>query len=339
MEAVLTGVQSLAMVVTDPSHVSAARIAVQRLAAGLEFDATHAGKVAIVASEAVSNMVRHGGGGTFAARALARDGALGIEMLAIDAGPGMRDFARSATDGVTSGSTPGTGLGAIRRLADEFEVRTGDALGTILRMVMWAAKVAPVHGGYEIGAVLVPKEGEEACGDGWAMQPHAQGATFMVVDGLGHGIEASRAAGMALDVLFKHPDAAAIRLLDLAHAKLRATRGAAIAIFRHERARGEVAFAGLGNISGTVIDGDARRAFVSHNGIVGHNMARSEEYRYPWPRGALLVAHSDGLESRWDLAAFPGVASQHPAVVAAALYARHTRKRDDAVVMVARETR
>ena len=339
MEAVLTAAHSLAILVKDPSHVSAARLAVQRLAASLAFDATRAGKVAIVASEAVSNMVRHGGGGTFTARSLEQGGALGIEMLAIDSGPGMRDFERSATDGVSSGTTPGTGLGAIRRLADDFEVRTAPGAGTILRIVLWAGSKPPAAGDYEVGAVLVPKEGETACGDGWAVQPHDEGATFMVVDGLGHGIEASRAAGMALDVLFKHPDAAAIRLLDLAHAKLRATRGAAIAIFRHERARGEVAFAGLGNISGTVIDGDARRAFVSHNGIVGHNMARSEEYRYPWPRGALLVAHSDGLESRWDLAAFPGVASQHPAVVAAALYARHTRKRDDAVVMVARETR
>jgi anti-sigma regulatory factor (Ser/Thr protein kinase) len=339
VEAVLTAAHSLAILVKDPSHVSAARLAVQRLAASLGFDATRAGKVAIVASEAVSNMVRHGGGGTFSARALDRDGTLGIEMLAIDTGPGMRDFERSATDGISSGTTPGTGLGAMRRLADDFEVRTAPGAGTILRMVLWAGTRAPTAGDYEIGAVLVPKEGETACGDAWAMQPHAEGATFMVVDGLGHGIEASRAAGMALDVLFKHPEAPAIRLLDLAHGKLRASRGAAIAILRHERARGELAFAGLGNISVTVVEGETRHAMVSHNGIVGHNMARSEEYRYPWPRGALLVAHSDGLESRWDLAAFPGVTSHHPAVIAGAMYARHTRKRDDVVVMVARETR
>ena len=339
MEAVLTPVGSLALVVKDPSHVSAARHAVQRLATDLDFDATRTGKVAIVATEAVSNMVRHAGGGTFAARSLARDGVLGIEMLAIDAGPGMRDFARSATDGVTTGTTPGTGLGAIRRLTDEFEVRTGHDLGTILRMVLWAGNIAPHDKGYEIGAVLVPKEGETACGDGWAMVPHAAGATFMVVDGLGHGIEASRAAGTAIDVLRAHPDASAIRLLDLAHGRLRATRGAAIAILRHEREREEVAFAGLGNISATVLEGETRRAMVSHNGIVGHNMARSEEYRYPWPRGALLVVHSDGLESRWDLAAFPGLASHHAAIIASTLYLRHTRKRDDVVVLAAREAR
>jgi anti-sigma regulatory factor (Ser/Thr protein kinase) len=318
--------------------VSSARLAVQRLAMDLEFDETRAGRVAIVTTEAVSNMIRHGGGGTFAARPLARDGALGIEMLAIDAGRGMRDFAGSSVDGVSTGGTPGTGLGAIQRLADEFEVRTGDGRGTVMRMVLWNQAPGADDSAYEVGAVLVPKEGETACGDAWAMEPHADGATFMVADGLGHGVEASRASALAIEALRSQPGYSAIRLLDLAHGRLRSTRGAALAVIRHERSRGEIAFAGLGNISVTVIDGESRRAMVSHNGIVGHNMARSEEYRYPWPRGALLVAHSDGLESRWDLSAFPGLASHHASIIAATLYGRHTRKRDDVVVMVARET-
>ena len=330
--------EPLSVTVADGSHVSAVRLAMQRFIRDLEFDETRAGRVSIVVTEAVTNLVRHAGGGTFAARALARDGAYGIEMLAIDAGPGMSDFSRSATDGVSSGNTPGTGLGAIRRLSDEFEVHTGTGVGTILRMVMWnRAPQAADTADYAVGAVTVPKSGETASGDAWAMETHEEGVTFVVVDGLGHGPEASRAAGMAVEVLRRHPAHPAIRLLDLAHAKLRASRGAALAFIRHDRRRGEVSFAGVGNIAACVIDGETRRAMVSHNGIVGHNMHRSEEYRYAWPRGALLVAHSDGLESQWDLAAIPGIRERHPALIAAALFRRHTRKRDDTVVLVARE--
>jgi anti-sigma regulatory factor (Ser/Thr protein kinase) len=335
MEAVL--MEPLSITVADGSHVSAIRIALQRLVTGLEFDATRAGRVAIVATEAVTNMVRHGGGGTFAARPLARDGALGVEMLAIDAGPGMGDFPRSSGDGYSTGGTPGTGLGAIGRLADEFEVETSEGRGTILRMVMWN-RTPQRDDEYLVGAVTVPKGGETASGDAWAMELHAGGATFLVVDGLGHGPDASRAAGMAVDVLRRNPEASAVRLLDLAHAKLRPSRGAALAFIRHERSAGEVAYAGVGNIAAVIIDATGgRRAMVSHNGIVGHNVHRSEEYRYPWPRGALLVAHSDGLESQWDLAAIPGIMQRHPSVIAAALFRRHTRKRDDTVVLVARE--
>ena len=320
----------------DVSQVSAARIATQRLSQTLEFDETRAGRVALVVTEALTNVMRHGGGGGFAARALAQGGVAGIEMLAIDSGRGMADFAHSSRDGVTTGGSQGTGLGAIARLTDELDVLTAPNLGTILRMVVWA-QPPTARRAYDVGAILVPKSGETACGDAWAMVEHADGVTFMVVDGLGHGPDASRAAHMALDVLRGHPEASAVRLLDLSHARLRPTRGAAVAVLRHERSRGEVAFAGVGNISAAVIDGATRRAMVSHNGIVGHNMHKSEEYRYPWPKGSLLVAHSDGLETQWDLSAFPGAAARHPSLAAAALFRRHSRKRDDVVVLVARE--
>ena len=322
--------------VGDVSQVSAARIVMQKLANTLEFDETRAGRVALVVTEALTNVMRHGGGGAFAARALSQGDAAGIEMLAIDSGQGMADFAHSARDGVTSGTSPGTGLGAIGRLTDEFDVLTAPDLGTILRMVVWT-RVPTARRGYDVGAILVPKTGEAACGDAWAMAEHRDGATFMVVDGLGHGPDASRAAHMALDVLRANPEAGAVRLLDLCHARLRPTRGAAVGVMRHERSRGEIAFAGVGNIAAAVIEGGTRRAMVSHNGIVGHNMHKSEEYRYPWPRGSLLVAHSDGLETQWDLAAFPGAAARHPSLAAAALFRRHSRKRDDVVVLVARE--
>jgi anti-sigma regulatory factor (Ser/Thr protein kinase) len=328
---------ALAFTVADPSQISATRLALQRLARDLEFDETRSGRLSIVATEAVTNLVRHGGGGTLTARTLARNGALGVEMLAIDAGPGMRDFAHSARDGVSTTSTPGTGLGAIGRLADEFDVDTAEGKGTILRMVVWNKAPSRDDDPYEVGAVLVPKEGETACGDAWAFEPHADGCTFVVVDGLGHGAEASRAAAGAIEVLRRNAHRGALELLDLAHGRLRATRGAAVAFIRHDRRRGEVAFAGVGNIAACILDGQSRRAMVSHNGIVGHNVHKSQEYVYPWPAGAMLIAHSDGLETHWEPSAFPGLASRHPSLAAAALFRRHTRTRDDVVVMAARQ--
>jgi hypothetical protein len=160
-----------------------------------------------------------------------------------------------------------------------------------------------------------------------------------VADGLGHGPDASRAATTAVDVLHRHPGDSAIRILDLAHAKLRPTRGAALAVIRHDAVAGEVTFAGVGNIAACVVEGDTRRAMVSHNGIVGHNVHKSGEYRYPWPPGSLLVAHSDGLETQWRIDAFPGLASCHPALIAAMLFREHSRKRDDVAVVVARAAR
>jgi anti-sigma regulatory factor (Ser/Thr protein kinase) len=336
METVLSASGSIAIVVADSSQVSAARLAAQRLARELEFGETRAGRLAIVVTEAVTNMLKHAGGGTLAARAVARGGSLGVEVLAIDRGPGMAHFEDSARDGASTTATAGTGLGAMRRQSDEFEVYTHAGGGTIVRMVVWGTPPPPTVEEYDVGAIVVPKAGETVSGDAWALEVRDHGATLLVADGLGHGPDASRAAQTAVEVLRRDPDHDAIRLLDTAHGRLRATRGAAVAVIRHDRSKAELAFAGVGNIAACVWDGATRRAMVSHNGIVGHNVHKSQEFRYPWPRGLLLVAHSDGLESQWSLAGFPGIADHHPSVIAALLYREHTRKRDDVVVVVVR---
>ena len=336
MEAVLNRADDICVVVTDASHVAAARSAGQRMARALQFDETRIGRVAVVITEAVTNMLKHAGGGTLLARALARGPALGMEILAIDAGPGMADVAHSERDGVSTTGTRGTGLGAMRRMCDEFELFSHHSAGTAARMVTWDRETVRDSPTHEVGAVCVPKPGETVCGDAWGVDFHDQGATFLVADGLGHGPEASRASSLAVEVLHRHPEADALRILDVAHSRLRPTRGAAVAVLRHDMAKGELAVAGVGNISATVFAEGTRRAAVSHSGIVGHNVHKSQEYRYPWPKGGLLVAHSDGLETQWDLDAYPGLAASHPALVAAMLYLRHSRRRDDCTVVVAR---
>jgi anti-sigma regulatory factor (Ser/Thr protein kinase) len=331
----LTLAQPFAVDVRDVSHVSSARLQVARMSQALGFDSTRAGRAAIVVTEAVGNMVKHASGGTFAARAVSRNGAVGVELLAIDSGPGMRDLAASSADGHSTSGTPGTGLGAMRRQADEFDVYTRAGSGTILRALIWAAAVPVESENYDVGALCIPKPGETVCGDAWGMTVDPRGATFLLADGLGHGPDAGLAATAAVDVLCRNVAASPIRILDLAHARLRPTRGAAVAVIRHV-AGGDIAFAGVGNIGACVVDAGNRRAMVSHNGIVGHNVHKSQEFAYAWPRGALLIAYTDGIETQWDLGMHPGLLDCHPAIVAAMLYRQHARGRDDVGIVVAR---
>jgi len=324
-----------AIAASDPSHASAARIAVQRLTRDLDFDETRAGRAAILVTEAVTNMLKHAGGGTLAGRIYEAGDMPALELLAIDEGPGM-DVDESLRDGHSTAGTAGTGLGAMRRLADEFEVYSERGAGTIVRMALGSRGAPGALAGYDLGAVCVPKPGETVSGDAWGFARHEAGITLLVADGLGHGPDASRAAESAVSVLLQHPAESAIRILDRAHGKLRATRGAALAVMRHEQAHGKLHYTGVGNIGALILHGATRQAMVSHNGIVGHNVHKSQEYRYAWPAGALLVAHSDGLETQWSVAGFPGLPERHPSVIAAALYRQYSRKRDDVTVVVAR---
>src|SRR4030095_11828850 len=106
------------------------------------------------------------------------------------------------------------------------------------------------------------------------------------------------------------------------------TRGAAVGIAEINVATQVIRFAGVGNIAGVVWTAAGSRGMASHNGIVGHDMRRRQMFTYPWSPGAVVVLHSDGLQSRWRLDAYPGLARRHPSLIAGVLYRDLQRERD-----------
>jgi hypothetical protein len=259
-----------------------------------------------------------------------------VDVVAVDNGPGIGDLEFSLRDGVSTAGTAGTGLGALRRQADEFDVWTRHGRGAAFFMRVWRGATPPEPCGMEVGALCTPLAGEEACGDGWAVSCDHDGATLLGVDGLGHGPEAAKAAAGAIQALEKRPAALPSEVLHTAHDLLRITRGAALSVARIDYSGNDVRFAGIGNVNAIVHDGTARRALVSHNGIVGHNLRKVQEFTAPFPPGALCVLTSDGIQSQWNLGDYPGLHARAPALVAAILMRDFIRRRDDAMVLVAR---
>jgi anti-sigma regulatory factor (Ser/Thr protein kinase) len=331
--------EDVAVAVTEASQVGEARRAAAALVGQLGFDATEAGKVALVVTEAANNLAKHATGGELLLGAVEREGVTGIQVLALDRGPGMADLGRCLRDGFSTAGTPGTGLGAITRLSSLFDIHSAAHVGTAVLARLWSGPLpaGPAAPGLEVGAVSLPRPGERVCGDAWAVEQGPGRSLFLVTDGLGHGPLAAEAAREAVRVFREcaHLDPAAI--LDLIHGALRSTRGAAVAVVEVNRANEQVRCAGVGNISGTILAAGASRCLVSHNGTVGHALHKVQEFTYPFPAGALLVLHSDGLATSWRLDRYPGLAARHPSLVAGVLYRDFKRGRDDVTVVVAHD--
>lgn len=321
--------------VSHASDVAAVRRAGQKLAESLGFNETRAGQLALIITEAATNILKHAGEGQVHVGPAQSPSGIGIDVLALDRGPGIADLASSLVDGVSTAGTAGTGLGALHRLSDEFDVYSTRGDGAAFFMRLWRDMPAPDPCGVEVGALWSAIRGEEVCGDGWAVACGADGATLLAADGLGHGPDAARAANAAIQVLDQRGPIGAGELMHAAHEALRPTRGAALATARIDFAADELRFAGVGNIGAVAFD-ETRRALVSHNGIVGHNMRKVQEFAVPFGPGALCILHSDGIETRWDLDKYPGLQGRSPALVAAILMRDHIRGRDDAMVLVVR---
>ncbi|MEW6762402.1 MAG: ATP-binding protein [Pseudomonadota bacterium] len=336
MEALISSLtRQQVFVITHASDIACARRAGQRLADELGFNETRAGQLALIVTEAGTNILKHAGEGEIHIGPAQSAAGVGVDVLAIDSGPGIIDVDACLVDGMSTTGTSGTGLGALRRLSDEFDVYTQAGRGAAFFMRLWRDVPPPEPCGVEIGALWTPMAGEDECGDGWAVRCDARGATLLAADGLGHGPEAARAAAAAIKALGRHPALPAGELMHAAHEALRPTRGAALATARIEFDADELRFAGVGNIAGSVI-GDSRRPLVSHNGIVGHNIRKVQEFALPFEPGALCIMHSDGIQTQWDLAQYPGLTGRSAVLIAAMLMRDFIRRRDDAMVLVVR---
>lgn len=320
--------------VTDPSHVAAARRHAVALAVKAGQDETDSGRVAIVVTELANNLIRHGGGGEMLF-GLDRETQAGIDIVALDRGRGMADVAACMRDGYSTAGTPGTGLGAITRMADATDIHSRPNAGTVVLARVWRRRDPPPVLPRKLGIVTVPKTGEVACGDAAAMVNGDGGLVgLMVADGLGHGELAAAAAQEALRQFRTRKLTDPVAALEAAHAGLRQTRGAAVAVAVADPARKAVIYGGVGNIAGLLAEGGSVRRMVSYNGTVGHGVWKAQAFTYPFEGLPVVVMHSDGLATSWSLESHPGLLRHDPVVVAATLYRDHARGRDDCGVLV-----
>ena len=325
-----------ALPVDDTSHVGQVRRAASALAEQLGFGTDDVARVALVATEAGTNVVKHAGHGEVLLQATTRAGRRSVAIVALDRGPGIANVAHALADGVSTRGTAGTGLGAITRLASRFDVHSVPGVGTAVMAVVTPAGTPTNPEDFDVAGVCVPYPGETACGDGFEIAGADGRRTLLVTDGLGHGRGAAAASARAAELFADDATSAPAAIVGRLHDGMRATRGAAVAVADVDARRGVVRYCGVGNIAATIIEHGATRSLVSHHGTLGHDARRIAEFQYPWSADALLVLHSDGLTSHWTLDRHPGLASRAALLIAAVLYRDFRRQRDDTTVVVLR---
>lgn len=316
--------------ITDASSVGEARRRGLLLADRLGFDAVRSGEFGLLITEVSRNILLHGGGGqTIMLGARNGQGAVG-RILALDSGPGIADMAKAMSDGFSTGGTMGGGMGAMRRIATSIEVFSGKS-GTIVLLELGSASK---QGGLTVAGMAIPYPGERLCGDAWTYHQTSERTVVLLVDGLGHGLAAAEAAEEAVAVFSKRVDRPPGEILSYVHEGLKKTRGAVGAVAEIRPHEKTLTYAGVGNISASVVNHQSSRSLVSHSGTLGLASPKIQEFKADWRPDDIMIMHSDGLQTRWDVTAYSGLMARHPAVIGAALFRDFRRQRDDASVVV-----
>ena len=175
-----------------------------------------------------------------------------------------------------------------------------------------------------------PCAGEIANGDRALARPLDDGVLLAVVDGLGHGPDAERAARLALEVLEREPATDPVALIELAHGALRGSRGAAMTV---AIARGRtLEVAGVGNVELRATGGVSLSPRPTPGIVGGAIPQRVRAHAAALSGPARVVIVSDGVARRFEWRTLEPLGPEEASEL---LLAQHSTPRDDATALVA----
>lgn len=325
--------------IEDRSYFTIIKKDIAKAAITIGFSAEKIGKLHLVVAELVSNLLKFGERNReLLWKTISHKGAAGIEILALDKGRGIRSIAQALEDGFSTSGTAGEGFGAIQRQSDFFEIYSQPGQGTVV-LSRFFANEPFLHRNQPLNfaALSVAKPNEKVCGDGYYIEydPEAQLLNLLVLDGLGHGTGAHEAAQAAIEVYAALPKDSPSQVLKEIHEQIKKTRGAVAMALAYHFKEEVLFYCGVGNIAAKTTSYTTVKNFFSSNGIVGHTMSpRIQNQEMSWERGSLLLIHSDGLTSRWDLTRYTQIQKYDPVILAACLYRDYSRGNDDTTIII-----
>ena len=317
------------------------------MASDVGFNDLASEEIVLAVSELGTNLVRHAKGGILRLARVAEGDRAGIQVESQDAGPGIADTERAIGDGFSTKESLGYGLGTVNRLMDEFEIESsvGSRPGTYIVCRRWVRAVVPSTKPcpLDIGAATRPRPGMSANGDAFVIRTWSEGALAGVIDGVGHGPLAHRAAQAARQYAENHSDRPLLSLLQGVERACRSTRGVVMALARFDfGSKGEhagirLSFASIGNVSERMFGGSGRGSFIVRRGILGASAPNPVVTEHPWEQDNILILHSDGVAMHWGWEDVPVLRSEPADVSARSMLRALAKGDDDATVVVVKE--
>lgn len=305
--------------------------------------------MALVASELVSNQVKHAGGRGLI-QLWQQPGPV-LDILALDYGPGIANLSLAEKDGYSSVSTLGKGLGSIRRLSDESFTYTQheshDGLqkwsGTVFlaRFYPGSKKMKSVNGagigdlapGLSIGLFSRSLSNDRYNGDRIYLQVTGKTLRWLHLDGLGHGEQAQAATANLASHLAHCENPGA--LLEAVDRQIQDTRGA-VAIAGELDLAGQVLdIVGVGDMQARVMENEEMHNLSFAPGVLGKEHKKSVPFRFDAGKRCLAITASDGIRKNWGVSNFPGLFHLHPQLIAYTLGNIMSRISDDQSLCIA----
>jgi len=191
---------------------------------------------------------------------------------------------------------------------------------------------------FEWGVASRALAGQSLCGDLHVVIGSPGRMLAAVVDGLGHGNEATAAAKAAIDVLRAHAGDSVIGLVRRCHEALKTTRGAVLTVVSFDIREQTVTALGVGNVESILLRADPEidpryESVLLRSGLVGDQLPAMHASVFPLHAGDVMIFTTDGIRN--DYAGQLTVSDTMPAL-AERILREYYRGNDDALVLAVR---
>jgi anti-sigma regulatory factor (Ser/Thr protein kinase) len=297
----------------------------------------------LVASELVSNNVKHAGGrGMF--QVWQQPGPV-LDILALDFGPGIANLDQAEEDGYSTANTLGKGLGSIRRLSDELLIYTQQENSSRVRKwsgTVFLARFFPgdnknvgdenILPGFKVGLFTRSLSDLRYNGDRIYVQQDGNRLRWLHLDGLGHGESAQEATANLASQLARGSDPDVI--LKAVNQQLSGSRGAVAIIGEIDLSQNKMQLVGVGDMHAHLYDKEQVSGIPFAPGILGREHRTPSVFHADFGKKSVVVSASDGIRRNWDTANFTGLFNQHPQLIAYTLGNIMGRISDDQSICV-----
>jgi len=123
--------------IQNDMDVARAVLQTGRFCAVLGFDKSRGQMVATAVSELANNIIKYASRGEVILRCVTKGASTGVEIIAEDRGPGIKDLELALKDHFSSSGTLGLGLPGVKRMMDEFEIESEPDRHTRVTLRMW----------------------------------------------------------------------------------------------------------------------------------------------------------------------------------------------------------
>lgn len=314
----------------------------------LKFSDKEIAEISIVVSELCNNLIKHEAvEGKIRFLQIFEGNRTGIEIIVEDKGPGIENVNEMLKDGISCKGTMGGGFGAMRRLSDFFEIDSytnglGESVkqpGTTITIKKWNKATSSSSGineaDIETSVISRPFKGLAVNGDGYYIKSFSNREIITVIDGLGHGVEAFKAANSAIKTIDENTHKSAEEIMKTTNLALKNTRGAVMALFIIDKFAKEFEIISIGNVDCRHISQKSTDRLFSYNGYVGAYKGIYKTKMHSYKQGDMLVLCTDGISSKWEIENYADEITNNATVLCNTIFKEFSRENDDATILIA----